>query len=77
MRPGSGLNVLSTVNDFICLFNAILFYLPKVPSLGEIGKHKFYWPKLKRFHGVMSNKWLYLLILVPNNPLYILTTRIE
>ena len=54
----------------------MLFYLPKITTLGEIGKkmqlpplHKFKFPILKRFVDVMTNLWLYLLLFVPDNPL--------
>ena len=56
-------------------FSVILFYLLKVTSLEKLLKmqlpplHKFRFPKLKRFVGVMTNFWLYRLLLGPNNPL--------
>ena len=43
--------------------------LEKLVNLQLSPLHKFKFPKLKRFVGVMTNLWLYLLLLVPNNPL--------
>ena len=42
--------------------------LEKLLKLQLLTSHKFKFPKLKRFVGLMTNLWLYRLLLGPNNP---------